>query len=87
MKERLDTVRVIVQIGQKRIGLDDVDGFALRQIAPFIFTVQVVANGDRAGATVFEGGNQVGADETGAAGYDDHEMALIVRESQAVGPL
>src|SRR5712691_3450584 len=51
---------------------NDSGKLALGEVAPFLAAAEAVAYNEIALAALLEGGDQIGADESGAAGNDDH---------------
>ena len=57
---------------EQLLGVNDVGQFALGDIAPFVVGAQPVADHQLAGAPLFQGRQDIGPDEAGTAGNENH---------------
>ena len=72
MKDRVEPLRMLGEEGHQRLGRDQRRQFALSQIAPFVAVAEPVADDEIGSPALFERGDEIRADEAGAAGDEDH---------------
>ena len=70
--DRLDVARPLVEEGQELLGRDRLGDAGFLEVAPLLARAHAVAHDDLAAAPGHERGDDVRADEAGAAGDDDH---------------
>jgi hypothetical protein len=78
MKDRLDLAGLVGEEPVERFLRDEGGKLALGEVASFLVAAEPVADDDLAAAALLEPGDQVRADEAGAAGDDDHRMGAAV---------
>src|SRR5215469_10653467 len=74
MEDRIEAARMGGEEIAERLGSDQRRELALTKIAPLLVAAEPVADGDVGEASVFQCGDQVRADEAGAAGDEDHGL-------------
>jgi hypothetical protein len=79
MKHRLDGAAMVGEEIEQLLRRQDVGQLSFGDVAPLVALAEVVAEHQVGAAARLEGGQQVGADEAGPAGDDDHEDADPVR--------
>ncbi len=78
MKDRFDRAAptLVAEKCREPLGRDDGGELALGEVAPFVAVAEPVADDEIMPSARLERSDQIGADETGAAGDEDHRACL-----------